>query len=36
VRAVASFCSHGPRGAHVSGVQTSELEPQAISGFQIG
>jgi acylphosphatase len=36
VRAVASFCSRGPRGAYVSGVETSEREPQAMSGFQIG
>jgi acylphosphatase len=35
VREVASFCAHGPRGAHVTGVETSEREPQGMSGFQI-
>jgi acylphosphatase len=36
VRAVASFCSCGPRGAYVSSVETTEREPQQMSGFQIG
>jgi acylphosphatase len=35
VREVASFCSRGPRGAHVTDVEAGEREPQGMSGFQI-
>jgi acylphosphatase len=35
VREVESFCARGPRGAHVVNVDSSELEPQGIHGFQI-
>jgi acylphosphatase len=35
VRALVSFCSHGPRGAAVEDVTTSDEEPEGLRGFEV-
>ena len=34
VEALVAFCSHGPRGAAVADVTTSEEEPEGLRGFE--
>lgn len=36
VNELISFCSEGPRGAHVSQVDVTEEEPQGLEGFATG
>jgi acylphosphatase len=35
VTAMAEFCEAGPRGADVARVETSEEEPEGLSGFDV-
>ena len=35
VTALVEFCSSGPRGADVDRVETSEEEPEGLSGFEV-
>jgi acylphosphatase len=35
VRALVEFCGHGPRGAGVERVETSDESPEGLSGFEI-
>ena len=35
VTAMVEFCSSGPRGADVDRVETSEEEPEGLSGFEV-
>ncbi len=35
VAAMVEFCSSGPRGADVDDVETSEEEPEGLSGFEV-
>jgi acylphosphatase len=35
VRALVEFCLHGPRGAVVLEVTTSDEEPEGLTGFQV-
>lgn len=36
VRAMVDWCRHGPRGAHVTAVQTAEEQPEGLAGFSVG
>jgi acylphosphatase len=35
VAELVAFCERGPRGAHVERVETSDEEPEGLSGFQV-
>ena len=35
VDALVEFCSHGPRGASVEGVDVEEEQPEGLSGFEV-
>jgi acylphosphatase len=35
VARMVSFCERGPRGAEVDRVETSDEEPEGLSGFQV-
>jgi acylphosphatase len=35
VRALVEFCERGPRGAEVERVETTEEEPEGLSGFEV-
>ena len=35
VRELISYCSRGPRGAEVTGVEVTQRTPEGLSGFQV-
>ena len=35
IEAMVDFCSKGPRGADVERVDTSEEEPEGLTGFEV-